>query len=106
VQAADKLGNAASMTRTFKVQATSASLVSNVARACTEGLFNGNGLCNGLAVKVELAAQKHAAGEHAVEHNELGAWINQLEAQIGTRADRVTGDRLIAFARDLIARKA
>jgi hypothetical protein len=106
VQAADKLGNAASMTRTLKVQATSASLVSNVARACTQGLFNGNGLCNGLAVKVEQAAQKHAAGEHAVEHNELGAWIYQLEAQIGTRADRVTGDRLIAFARDLIARKA
>ena len=103
VQAADRLGNAASLTRTFKVQATAASLVSNVARACSEGLIDGT-LCNALAVKVEHAARKHAEGDHKVEQNELGAWINQLEAQRGKKVDATTANRFIAFASDLIAR--
>ena len=105
VQAADALGNASSATRTFKVQATSASLVSNVARACSEGLIEAT-LCNALSVKVEHAAREHAEGDHAVEQNVLGAWINQLEAQRGKKVDTATANRFIAFASDLIARDA
>jgi hypothetical protein len=103
VQAADRLGNASSSTRLFKVQATAASLVSNVARACSEGLIDET-LCNALLVKVEHAARKHDDGDHAVEQNMLGAWINQLEAQRGKKVDVATASRFIAFASDLIAR--
>ncbi len=106
VHAADKLGNAASLTRTFKVQATAASLVSNVHRACTESLIEGAGLCNALLGKVEHAAREHAQGDHEVEQNVLGAWINQLEAQRGKKVDLTTANRFIAFAADLIARNA
>jgi hypothetical protein len=106
VSAADRLGNASTATRTFKVEATSASLVSNVLRACNEGLIEGNGLCNALLGKVEHAAREHGQGDHAVEHNVLGAWINQLEAQRGKKVDLATADRFIAFAADLIARGA
>ncbi|MDQ3067783.1 MAG: hypothetical protein M3R12_11645 [Actinomycetota bacterium] len=106
VRAADKLGNAASLTRTFKVQATSASLVSNVARACAEGLIEGAGMCNSLSGKVEHAAREHAQGDHRVEQNVLGAWVNQLEAQRGKKVDTATANRFIAFANDLIARGA
>lgn len=105
VSAADKLGNASSLTRTFKVEATSASLVSNVARACAEGLIEAQ-LCNSLSTKVEHAAREHAQGDHRVEHNVLGAWINQLEAQRGKKVDTATANRFIAFANDLIARNA
>lgn len=106
VRAADKLGNTSSLTRTFKVEATAASLVSNVDRACTEGLIDGAGLCNALRAKVEQAARKHAGGDHNVEWNALGAWINQLQAQRGKKVDLATGNRFIAFAADLIARRA
>jgi len=60
-------GNTASVTRTFKVQATSASLVSNVQRACAAGLVDGAGLCNALLTTGEQAARKHAEGAHAVD---------------------------------------
>jgi len=106
VQAADRLGNASSATRTFKVQATSESLVANVKRACAEGIFQGEGLCTALLAKVEHAAREHSQGSHAVEHNDLAAWINQLEAQRGKKADEPTANRFIAYATDLIARKA
>jgi hypothetical protein len=76
-----------------------------VARACSEGLIEAT-LCNALSVKVEHAAREHAEGDHAVEQNVLGAWINQLEAQRGKKVDTATANRFIAFASDLIARDA
>ena len=79
---------------------------SNIKRACTEGLIDGTGLCNALLVKVEHARGKHAQGDHDVEQNVLGAWINQLEAQRGKKVELATANRFIAFATDLIARRA
>ena len=90
VTAADRLGNAATATRTFKVQATIESLVNNVARACTEGLIEGVGLCNSFTVQIG--------------HGSIGAWINHLEAQRGKKVDTATANRFIAFAQDLLAR--
>jgi hypothetical protein len=105
VSAADNLGNAGSLTRLFKVQATSASLVSNVQRACGLGLI-AKQQCSSLLTKVEHAMREHAQGDHKVEHNVLGAWINELEAQSGKKVDAATATRFIAYARDLIARAA
>jgi len=106
VTSADRLGNSTTVTRTFKVQATSASLVSNVERACAEGLIEGKGTCNSLLTKVEHSAREHTRGKHAVEHNVLGSWINELRAQRGKKVDTATATRFIAYANDLIDRKA
>ena len=57
------------------MQATSASLVSNVERACTLGLI-AQQQCSPLLTKVEHAKREHAQGDHKFEHNVLGAWIN------------------------------
>jgi hypothetical protein len=103
VSAADNLGNTGSLTRLFKVQATSASLVSNVGRACTLGLI-AKQQCSPLLTTVEHAKREHAQGDHKVERNVLGAWINELEAQRGKKVDAATATRFIAYARDLIAR--
>jgi hypothetical protein len=89
----------------FKVHATSESLVSNVQRACGLGLIAPQ-QCPSLLTKVEHAKREHAEGDHEVEHNVLGAWINELEAQRGKKVDAVTATRFIAYARDLIARGA
>ncbi|MEO5575689.1 MAG: hypothetical protein ABIR67_12015, partial [Gaiellaceae bacterium] len=70
----------------FKVQATAASLVSNVTRACNERLIDGRGSCNALAATVGRAALEHTEGDHAVEQNLLAAWIDQLESLRGKRS--------------------
>jgi hypothetical protein len=106
VKAADRVGNAGQTTRTFKVQATSASLLNNVGRACREGLITKKGICNSMEAKLGNAVARHDSGNHLAEGNILGAWINELLAQRGKSVDPATADRFIAFARDLIMRAA
>jgi hypothetical protein len=53
---------------------------------------------------MQNAIKAHDRGQHAVEANMLGAWINELEAQRGKSIDVPTANRFIAFARDVIAR--
>ena len=66
------------------------------------------GLCfdtaNSLGAKTDAALRSHQREQHATEWNQLGAFINELEAQRGKSIDPVTADRFIAFAQDLIAR--
>ncbi len=103
VAAADNLGNATDTTRTFQLHATSESLLSNIERSCTEGLITKQGTCHALSTKLGHALDKHTGDRHDVEHNQLGAFINQTEAQRGKSIDTATANRLIAFAQDLIA---
>ena len=105
VAAADHLGNAADSTRTLQLHATSVSLLSNIERSCAEGLIDKPGTCTALATKLGHALDRPDGGRHHVEHNQLGAFVNQVEAQRGRSIDVATADRLVAFARDLIATK-
>ena len=104
VTAADNLGNAGSQTRTFEVHATSESLGNNLDRAWRLGLIDKQGIYNSLKAKVEAALRAHERGQHHVEHNVLGAFVNELEAQRGKAVDVETANRFIAYAQDLIER--
>jgi hypothetical protein len=104
VTAADNLGNAGSQTRTFEVHATSESLSNNLDRAWRLGLIDKEGIYNSLKAKVEAALRAHERGQHHVEHNVLGAFVNELEAQRGKAVDLATANRFIAYAQDLIER--
>ena len=104
VSGADNLGNAASLTRLFRVNATSASLLNNVSRACTLRLIQPSFWCVTFQIFVSAAQTKHAQGQHAFEHMSLLAWIAYLQAQRGKMIDSATATRFIAHARDLIAR--
>jgi hypothetical protein len=104
VTAVDHLGNTSHKTAVFRVEATAASLISNVDRANSLGLITKAGIYNSLRTKLEQAQKKHQAGQHAVEANMLNAFANELGAQSGKAVDAVTAARFIAFARDLIAR--
>jgi hypothetical protein len=113
VSATDNVGNSATKTNTFQVQATSVSLLNNVKRACGEPgnwppdtpvLITKHGICNALKQILDAAIAKHVAGTHAVEHNQLTAWTHLLQAQRGDAVDAATADRFIAYAEDLIAR--
>ncbi|HKZ75159.1 MAG TPA: hypothetical protein VJ259_00700, partial [Actinomycetota bacterium] len=104
VTATDNLGNVGTADRTFEVHATAESLISNVDRAFGLGLITDPAVYEGLRDKLEAALRSHNRGQHAVEHNQLSAFINQLMAQRGNGIDAATADRFIAYAQDLIAR--
>ncbi len=103
VTSSDRLGNGATVERRFTVRATSASLLSNVRRACAEGLISDRGACNGLQAKLQSASDSHGRGKHAVEVNQLEATLNQVDAKLGKGIQPVFGARLVAWLEDLIA---
>ncbi len=105
VSTVDNVGNAATSTITFEVHATAESLGKNVDRAFELGLITKQGTANSLGAKTAAALRSHQRGQHATEWNQLGAFINELEAQRGKSIDPVTADRFIAFAQDLIAQR-
>jgi hypothetical protein len=102
VTATDNVGNTATTPRVFRVRATSASLVNVLDRARSLGLITNNGAYNGLRATLGAATDSHDRGKHPVEWNQLGAFINQLQAKDGNGVDPATAKRLIGYARDLI----
>lgn len=101
-EATDNLGNAGDLTRTFVVRATAEGLLANLDEAWAEGLITDRDAYEGLRDKLEAAIASHDAGRHHVEHNQLGAFVNQLEALAGHTVDAELADTLIAFTHDLI----
>jgi hypothetical protein len=103
VTATDNLGNTGDEIRTFRVRATAASLLSNVARACDEGLVTDRGACNGMLASLRAAVASHERGAHRpTEVNQLGAVLNQLDAKLD-RVDPAFGARLRGWVTDLVA---
>jgi hypothetical protein len=103
VTASDRVGNTATASKVFRVRATAASLLSNIDRANREGLLKNEGIHTNLRSELQAALAAHQRGAHSVEHNNLTAWINDLEAQAGSGIDAATARRFIAYAKDLIA---
>ncbi len=106
VTATDNVDNVSTKTITFKIEATSASLLKNIDRAWNMGLITDRNVYRGLRDSIVVAVQKHSVGQHPVEWNALGAVINQLVAQRGHGIDAATADRFIGYARDIIDRRA
>lgn len=103
VTATDNLGNTDTVTRTFRVRATSASLLANIERAWAEGLIVDKGGYNGLRAKLSAAVAAHEDGRHDAEVNELGAVLNQVRAKLDIGIRQPFGARLVAYLEDLIA---
>jgi hypothetical protein len=103
VTASDALGNTGTSSVTFRVRASAASLLANVDRARSLGLITDARVYKGLRDSLLAAAQSHLAGKHATEWNQVGAFVNKVEAQLGQGIDQALGVRLISYANDLIA---
>jgi len=103
VSVADLLGNTGVSTVTFRVRATSASLLNNLERAWSEGSISDAKVYKGLKDKLATANKTHNRGQHPVEWNTLGAFIEQLYAQRGKGIDYTIATRWIGYAQDLIA---
>ena len=103
VTATDNVDNAGTTPRAFTIHATTESLAANLERVKSEGKITDPAVYAGLRDKVTQALKKHQAGQHAVEANALGAFVDQLLAQRGKGIDAAMADRLIASARDIVA---
>lgn len=102
VSSSDNLGNATTAACTFELHATVESLEANLTRAFNEGLITNRGILNALSQKLAAALAARDRGQIETEHNIMGAFINELQAQRGQKVDAATADRFIAFAQDLI----
>ena len=103
VTASDALGNTGTSSVTFRVRATSASLLANLERARSLGLVPDTRVYKGLRDKLLAAQGAHGRGQHATEWNQLVSFVSQLEAQAGQGIDRATALRFMAYAQDLVA---
>ncbi len=104
VTASDHLDNGATTPCTFELHGTTGSLMPSLQRACQEGSVDQHGICKSLMKKLEAAQAAHERGQHATEHNVLGAFTHELRAQGGKAVDPLRAEWLIAFAQDIIAR--
>jgi hypothetical protein len=103
ITAVDHLGNSRAVAGSFVVRATAESLGNNLDRALDEGLITKRGIHSSLSAQIGAALRAHERGQHATEHNVLGAFVNHLESQRGKAIDVATADRFIAYAKDLVA---
>jgi FIMAH domain len=103
VTATDNVDNVGSTPLVFTIHATAESLLANLERVNTEGKISDPAVYAGLRDKLTQALKKHEAGQHAVEANVLGAFVDQLLAQRGKGIDAAMADLLIASARDIVA---
>jgi hypothetical protein len=102
VTVADKLGNVGSKTVTFRVRATSASLLNNIKRARTEGKITSSGTYNGLVSSVDAAVKSHGKGKHDTEWNQLASARNILVQDAPVKIDQATANRFIGYINDMI----
>ena len=114
--ATDNVGNSATGSRTFRILATSASLLQNLDRARAQGLIPGTNSYNGWRATLVDAVNRHNRGDLQGERSDLNALIKSIiagrnqgtgqECPSGTLPCRVidppTADLLIASLAELI----
>lgn len=102
IHTADNLGNAGDNFCTFEIHPTVESMLSNLNRALAEGAIKNQGTFRSFQAKLEAALDAMDRGQCGAGFNNLGALINELQAQRGKGIDEVIADRFIAFAQDMI----
>jgi len=100
--AVDRLGNQSELAWSFKMQATSASLIGNIDRGYQEGLIT-----NGLAYlrlrgDASMAAIPHATGNHRQEWHRLETLIAEFKLQRGTGVQTAFANKMIGWAQEII----
>jgi hypothetical protein len=103
VSVADKLGNVGESTVSFRVRATSASLLNNIIRARSEGLITSTGTYNSLVTTVQQAVRSHNKAKHETEWNQLVSARNVFVQDAPVKIDQATATRFIGYIDDLIA---
>ncbi|MBI5705363.1 MAG: zinc dependent phospholipase C family protein [Armatimonadetes bacterium] len=104
VQAADKLGNASSLTRIFSVHATIQGLKSAVNRAYSMGLITKPTTQTALQQHLNNAQKALDKGDKKTAANKVAAASQLVAGQLGNGVEPVFGQRFIGWCTDLIQR--
>ena len=102
VTAKDSLGNMSSVTVTFQVHATAQGLVNAFNDGVAQGKITGNQVNTLNKLQAAVAAMQR--GDRASAKTALITFINQVQSQLGRGIDTTYGNRLIAWANDLLSR--
>jgi 2',3'-cyclic-nucleotide 2'-phosphodiesterase/3'-nucleotidase len=102
VFAVDKAANGSSASVTFKVIATSKSLVNSINGFFAEGLIDNGGTQTSLLQKLGSIQKDIDKGKLDTAINKLGAFINEVQAQSGNHITVEAADLLIADAQWVI----
>ncbi|MDA8346283.1 MAG: hypothetical protein M0Z66_12490 [Thermaerobacter sp.] len=83
VTASDNAGNIANQTVTFTVTTSLTSMEDLVGRFTSMGLITDHGLAESLTAKLRAAEAAQSRGDLTAAANELGAFVNEVNAQAG-----------------------
>lgn len=95
--ATDNAGNQGSGSTAFTVTVSAASLCN-----LTKQFVSHNGIANSLCVKLNAAAAAAARGNTNAKQNQLGAYINEVQAQAGKAVSAANAATLAALANALM----
>jgi hypothetical protein len=101
VTAKDGLGNQSSVTVQFTVRATAQGLVNAFNDGISQGKITGNQTNTMNKLQAAVAAMQR--GDRAGAKTALQTFINQVQSNLGKGIDPTYGNRMIAWANDLIA---
>lgn len=104
VTASDKVGNTASVVRTFTVEATIPGLQAAIDRAYAEQLVTIPPKSNPVLASLNAAAKSLASGKIADAKSQLLAAKNKMQAQSGKGADAAFAQRFASWIDELVSR--
>ncbi|MDA8344784.1 MAG: hypothetical protein M0Z66_04795 [Thermaerobacter sp.] len=99
----DNAGNIGNQTVTFTMTASIASMEDLVGRFVSTGLIANRGLAKSLTAKLRAAEASQSRGDQAAAANELGAFVNEVNAQAGKGVAPVAAAVLLRDAQYILA---
>jgi hypothetical protein len=105
VTSVDNLGNGSELTWTFQLQATSASLMSNIDRGAMLKLIRDKETYVKLRIYALAAAVRHAGFDHKGEWDALKLMLAELKLKRGKMIIPSYGDKIAKWAQEIIDQK-
>lgn len=98
----DNLGNGSEATWSFTMQATAASLISNIDRGYKEGSIASTLIYLRLRNYAVMASIPHTNGNHPLEWHRLQAMVSEFNANWKSTIDRDYGAKMTKWAKEIV----
>jgi len=103
VVAVDNLGNSGTLVVSFNIIVTPQSIKDEVTHFLRSGMIKNGGIGNSLLAKLDAASSARDEGNCERAEKSYGAFINELQAQLGRGVDASAAGTMVADARYLVA---
>jgi len=105
VTSVDNLGNGSELTWTFKMEATSESLIGNVDRAYQEGLITNALIYLRLRSSLMLALVPHQTGNHRMEWHRLETFQDEIKRNWNNSINKQFGATMLKWSQEIISQR-